>query len=65
MNCSRKVPNSLCLFGNSVAVTAASSRMTFNTIQCWVLHLGHNNPMQQYRPGEKCLEKALGVLLDS
>ncbi|GAB0202914.1 hypothetical protein GRJ2_002757000 [Grus japonensis] len=42
----------------------------FNKAQGWVLHLGHNHPMQGYRLGqewpESCLvEKDLGVLVDS
>jgi len=44
--------------------------MSFNKVRCWVLHLGHNNPMQHYRLGEDCLEscpveKDLGVLVDT
>ncbi|GAB0185765.1 hypothetical protein GRJ2_001041800 [Grus japonensis] len=42
----------------------------FHKIQCHVLHLGHNNPMQCYRLGEErlecCLgEEDLGVLVDN
>ncbi|KAJ7425431.1 rna-directed dna polymerase from mobile element jockey-like [Pitangus sulphuratus] len=41
----------------------------FKKAKCWVLHLGHSNPVKSYRLGEECLESRsvendLGVWLN-
>jgi len=48
---------------------AERNLMRFNNGKCRVLHLGRNNPMDQYRCGadlleNSCVERDLGVLVD-
>ena len=44
--------------------------MSFNKINCQILHFGHNNPRQHYRLGAEWLvicpvEKGLGMLVNN
>ncbi|KAJ7405606.1 hypothetical protein WISP_138570 [Willisornis vidua] len=49
---------------------AEGNCMRSNKAKCWVLHSGHNNPLQRHRLGKQCLEscpakKDLQVLVNS
>ncbi|KAK4810714.1 hypothetical protein QYF61_007688 [Mycteria americana] len=59
-----------CTLSKFADDTKLAGVLIFLRAKCWVLHLGHNNPMQRYRLGEEWLEscqaeKDLGVLVDS
>lgn len=48
-----------CTHWSRLSQWAEASCARFNKARCWVLHLGYNNPLQNYRLGNECPESSL------